>query len=181
MLTESDMQIYDIPECYNDENVDIRETLRSVLKEAGRQTGLDFSGGKYSVQFFPSRNGGGEMFVTRFDDPPKSAQKKNVCDDTASSASSPPRWEYAEAFRFERLEDLLAVCRQLRACGFSHRSAAFKDEHNHYYLFTEAPGIHRPMINEYGRSASASAIGLYITEHGNEICTVDAVEVLGKF
>lgn len=181
MLTESDMQIYEIPEWYNDEEVDLREALRAVLKEAGRQTGLDFSGGKYSVQFFPSRSGGGEMFVTRFDDPTESLPAQKELTDTVSLTSSPPRWEYAEAFRFERLEDLLAVCRQLRAFGFAHRSAAFRDEKNHYYLFTEAPGVHRPMINEYGRSASAGAIGLYIAEHGKEICTENAVEVLGKF
>ena len=47
MLTESDMQIYEIPESYGGGDADIREALRAVLTEAGKRTGLDFSGRKY--------------------------------------------------------------------------------------------------------------------------------------
>ena len=178
MLTESDMQIYEIPEGYGGGDADIREALRAVLTEAGKRTGLDFSGRKYSVQFFPSRGGGGEMFVTRFDESLTEAAEER--DDEPASAAGPVRWEYAEAFSFASLEHLLAVCHALSESGFAHRSAAFFDERGRYYLFAEAPGLHRPMMNEYGKSESARAVGLYITEHGQEICTSNAVEILGK-
>ena len=54
MLTESDMQIYEIPESYGGGDADIREALRAVLTEAGKRTGLDFSGRKYT---FPVPSG----------------------------------------------------------------------------------------------------------------------------
>lgn len=178
MLTESDMQIYEIPESYGGGDADIREALRAVLTEAGKRTGLDFSGRKYSVQFFPSRGGGGEMFVTRFDE--AHGETAEAEPERDASAAGPVRWDYAEAFSFDAIEHLLAVCRALSEGGFAHRSAAFLDERGRYYLFAEAPGIHRPMISEYGKSESARAVGLYITEHGQEICTGNAVEILGK-
>ena len=118
------------------------------------------------------------MFVTRFDE--AQAETPDTQDVDPSSASGPVRWEYAEAFSFDSLDHLLSVCRALSECGFAHRSAAFFDERGRYYLFAEAPGIHRPMINEYGKGESARAVGLYITEHGQEICTSNAVELLGN-
>ena len=192
MLDAGDMSAYDLPT----EGIDycesaVREAFRAVLKDAGRKTGMDFSDSRLSIQLYPSRGGGCEMFVTRTNDRPEplGEEKQREGDVYAAQELSAdvrsnekhPRWERSEAFGFESMTWLLTVCRRLKRIGFSGSSAAFHDESGRCFLLIEAPTSIRPLIIEYGTPESPEAVRLYISEHGSTICPRRAVELLGDY
>lgn len=192
MLDAGDMTAYDLPT----EGIDycesaVREAFRAVLKDAGRKTGMDFSDSRLSIQLYPSRGGGCEMFVTRTGDRPESyCEPKLTETNVTTPQESPsdtrseekhPRWERSEAFGFESMTWLLSVCRRLKRIGFSGNSAAFRDENGKCFLLIESPAGIRPLIIEYGTPESPEAVRLYISEHGSTICPKTAVELLGDY
>lgn len=202
MLNASDMSAYDLP----NEDLDycdfaVRDAFRAILKDAGRKTGVDFSDGRLSIQLYPSKSGGCEMFVTRnpsdeeitqggksrrISSSPERMQtignaSEKSLNERKNTEERKPSWERSEAFAFESMQWLLSVCKRLKQIGFSGKSAAFRDESGRCFLLVESPGGIRPLIIEYGTAESAEAVRLYISEHGNTLCTRRAVEILGEF
>ena len=183
MLNASDMNAYDLPTdgidyCENN----VRDAFRAVLKDAGRKAGMDFSDGRLSIQLYPSKSGGCEMFVTRTAARSKSEHgrvSEKESSTQCGNANEALHWERAEAFSFESLRWLLSICKRLKHIGFSGSSAAFRDDIGRYYLILDSPGQFRPQILECGNSEQAEAVRLYIGEHGNTICSRNAVELLG--
>ena len=164
----------------------LREAFRAVLKDAGKQTGVDFTEGRLSIQLYPSRSGGCEMFVTRSAAKEKRdkgripKEHETERESFSLSASEEPRWERSECFLFETTEWLISVCRRLITAEFSGRSAAFRDERGRWFLLLENVTALRPLVTEYGTAEEAEALRLYICEHGRSICPVRAVETLGR-
>ena len=189
MLNASDMRAYDLPAGGLDYcESTVREAFRAVLKDAGRKTGMDFSDGRLSIQLYPSKGGGCEMFVTRNGDPTShkprlrsATTEQEVPSKHYAEETQLPRWERAEAFGFESMQWLLSVCRRLRRIGFSGKSAAFRDENGKCFLLVEASASIRPLIIEFGTPEPPEAVRLYISEHGTTLCAREAVETLGSF
>lgn len=195
MLSAVDMTAYDLPtEGFDYCESTVREAFRAVLKDAGRKTGMDFSDARLSIQLYPSKSGGCEMFVTRNNEVPlfsgadTSLSKEITKADIPSSLRKErrteemhPRWDRSEAFGFESMQWLLSICKRLKKVGFSGSSAAFRDENGRCFLLIESPGTVRPLIIEYGTQESPEAVRLYISEHGSTICSRKAVETLGDF
>ena len=186
MLDALDMDAYDLPtDGFDYCEKAMREAFRAVLRDAGRKTGVDFSDGRLSIQLYPSKTGGCEMFVTRAADGNAFGGTKRKATMDISKGELPPdteevvSWEKAEAFGFESMRWLLSVCKRLYRVGFSGNSAAFRDENGKCFLLIEAPANVRPLIIEFGTPESPEAVRLYISEHGHAICEVGAVETLG--
>lgn len=192
MLDACDMTAYDLPTDGLDycEHT-VREAFRAVLKDAGRKTGMDFSDSRLSIQLYPSKSGGCEMFVTRTGEKlDERTGRENGIESLTTTVSSTqsrcgderkPRWDRSEAFGFESLKWLLSVCKHLKRIGFSGNSAAFCDENGRCFLLIEAPASVRPLIVEYGTTESPEAVRLYISEHGSTLCRKHAVEILGEY
>ena len=187
MLNANDMSAYDLPTegidyCENS----VREAFRAVLKDAGKKTGLDFSDGRLSIQLYPSKAGGCEMFVTRTATGGSGRTRtesggihvKNPATKVKEEDGA-PRWERSEAFAFESMKWLLSVCKRLRRIGFTGNSAAFRDETGRCFLVIDTTATLRSQIIEYGTGESAEAVRLYISEHGSTICPRNAIEILG--
>ena len=186
MLSASDMSAYDLPsESFDYCDEAVREAFRAVLKDAGKKTGLDFSGGRLSIQLYPSKSGGCEMFVTKNSDGTRGARYKPISEgvpdppDAHPNAEKDEIWEGAEVFGFDSMHRLLSACHALLCAGFCGKSAAFLDERKRCFLLLNPAGRLRPITAEYGKSESTDAVRLYISEHGREICHSDAVETLG--
>ena len=90
---------------------------------------------------------------------------------------------------FDRLEDLLAVCRRLMAAGFRGASRVYisEGEQSVWYLFLEiagAVGTRLPrrlaFLGEYGLAVKEEGSEAYLGEYGRLICGESAVEVLGR-
>ena len=185
MLNATDMDIYDLPS----EGIDccestIRDAFRAVLRDVSRKSGMNFADGRLSIQFYPSKGGGCEMFVTIHQARTEQSPKKEKCRERephAASTVNPEeiRWDLSEAFSFESMQWLLSVSAQLRRVGFRGASAAFRDENGRCFLILDPCGAFRPLITEYGAEENPKAVRLYISEHGSPICLAGAIETLG--
>ena len=189
MLTPADMIQFEFnTERLGEDSEQMRRSFRLLMREVRRKIGFDMDDRKISVQYFPSREGGCEMFVSSL---PGNAEKKDHAPANSKSAL-PVRAAQRQAgfrrdgaYRFDSLERLLRVCKRLRSVGYIGESAAFRDEKNRYYLLLNtlsASPFSAPeelaFLTEYGESGNAPMLKIYLREHASLLCR-DAVEQLG--
>ena len=92
------------------------------------------------------------------------------------------------AFFFPDVRSLCKVCRILKESGTVPMSRAFADCNGGYYLLLINTGLSAyarldrlTFILEYGRRENPDCLSSYISEHGREICSKNAIEVLAEF
>ena len=193
MLTPSDMMQYNLnADCIGKDSEQMHKSFRLLLEEIHRQTGFDFDDRKVSVQFFPSREGGCEMFVSSIFQGAAGEKRKELPAArsgnalTVRASKGNGSFQRDGAYRFDTMDVLLRVCHRLRGIGYIGESAAYRDERNFYYLlfrtrssspFTVPEEL--GFLAEYGKTENAAMLRLYFREHGDLICAPDAVERLG--
>ena len=203
-LTSDDMTQYDLDcDTMDYDNTETRKAFRDILDRAKHATGFDAAGDRVFVQLYPSKKGGCEMYVTKLG--LVCAERREGERTTRTSAARvthtnhpttavSPQSESGEererlgAYRFEGLEPLLSVCRQLVARGYAAHSSAYRDEKARYYLLLceRAGAFGTPVgeyafITEFGTPENARTVRLYISEHGSVICEGNAVATLSRF
>ncbi len=205
MLTPTDMCHFELTnDCIGDDSEKMRRAFRHLMTEIKKQTDFDADDNHISIQYFPSREGGCEMFITHLPALPAAAKDEapedsNTRTETrgrsahlrAPSGALSKRGIHAFrrdlAYRFDRVEDLLAVCRRLFDLDYIGESQAFRDERKQYYLLLallcpspfslpEELGF----ITEYGSLENAAFLKLYLTEHGRILCATNAVHRLSS-
>ena len=195
MLTPTDMCHFELDaESFGENSADMHRAFRLLLEEVRKQTDFDADGRRISVQYFPSREGGCEMFISNLQG-----------DESASHAvakalhplpKEPLQLQPAKrgggfrrdcAYRFESLQSLLAACHRLLKIGYVCESNAYRDEKNNYFLFlsvTSSSPFSIPaeldFLTEYGSIQNAASLILYIREHGSLIRSPDAISILGE-
>ena len=188
MLTPMDMRQFELStDNFYDNSEKMHRSFRLLLDEVRRQSGFEADDHRISVQYFPSREGGCEMFISNL-----SADKdKSTCALTPAQEMQPaPRtrgsFSRSFAYRFERLEELLSVCQRLLQRDYITASSAWRDDAGRYYLilntFTASPFATPEelyFVVEYGRLENAAQLRLYLSEHGAVVCAEDAVGTLG--
>ncbi|MBE6633689.1 MAG: adaptor protein MecA [Ruminococcaceae bacterium] len=190
MLTPSDITLYELndnePLTQNHPNA-----IRRLLCEVRRQLGLDFDDSHISIRYFPSKGGGGEMFVCGA--PSKNSEERRRAS-SARNASLPQasekavfsgfRWE--GAYRFEALSHLLSACARLQEVDYVGESAVYRDHCSYFLLlrtYARAPFAipdELTFLSEYGSVENVTHLRLYIKEHGTLIRSPDAVSVLAQ-
>ena len=198
MLTLSDMTRFEIPEEVPEmTNEQIRGAFREILNEARSITGFNTAGDRLYVQYYPSKKGGCELFVTKLGRPGQGDSQSSalpargsvgLAEPAASEASAGSGGEHrVTAYSFEGVSVLLSACHRLSGSGYGNDSAAWKDENGNVYLFLY--GVRRPRVGqedpfafltEYGTPENADSLLLYIREHGKPICETHAVETLAR-
>ena len=195
MLTSSDMTQFALDPS-SIENCDAQTTaaFRLFWGEVCRQYGLDFDDSHLSVQYFPSRGGGCEMFVSSMQNVAAGEDKERRRRASGGGNAVLPigktlsgNFMRETAYRFETLQALLAACHRLKSIGYIGESDAFRDGASAYYLLLKllSPSPFTlpdefAFLCEYGRPENASALRLYFREHGSMIRSPDAVDVLAK-
>ena len=188
MLTPMDMRQFELcADNFYDDSEKMHRSFRLLLEEVRRQSGFEADDHRISVQYFPSREGGCEMFISNL-----SPERENMsCALTTAPGMSPTtrtRGSFCRSFayRFEGLEELLSVCRRLLPMDYISASSAYRDDAGRYYLFLStfaASPFATPeelyFVVEYGSLENASQLRLYLAEHGTIICAEDAVGTLG--
>lgn len=180
MLSDSDMKDYSL-NCasvdYDDRET--RTVFWNILHRAKDETGFDAEGGKIFIQFYPSKEGGCEMYVTKL------GLVRNDEHEKKDKKQSSGLRECA--YSFDALEKLLAVCRRLSEIGYPEKSAAWRSS-DKYYLLLEEPeeNAYIPLtectfIREYGKSESFRSLKMLLAEQGECICAEDAVDILSQF
>ena len=157
-----------------------RAFLRKLLRCAEGEVGFVTERFRTLIQLYVSRDGGCEIFVSRIE-PPDSEEGDGASHNERISVE--PVSASSLAFRFERIEWLLAVCRRLRQLGFSGESHAYLGPDGSYYLCLEdLPPMCADayaFIYEYGHGESPDATHSLLRECGRLICPSRAVEQLG--
>lgn len=195
MLTPTDMSHFELnTDILGEDMVKTHHAFRLLLSELKTQIGFEADDRHISVQYFPSREGGCEMFISNLqenesaggDSATMKTQDKNALQLRALKKPNDCFWRDF-AYRFDTLDDLLSVCKRLYFIGYISESAAYRDEHKRYYLFLSALSASPfsipdeiGFIVEYGSIENAPALKLYIREHGTPICQSDAIAQLAK-
>ena len=188
MLTPMDMRQFELSnDNFYDDSEKMHRSFRLLLDEVKRQSGFEADDHRISVQYFPSREGGCEMFISNL-----SGDKENgSCALTPAPEMQPaPRtrgsFSRSFAYRFEGLDELLSVCRRLLPMDYINASSAWQDDTGQYYLFLNtfvASPFATPeelyFVVEYGTIENASQLRLYLAEHGTVICAENAISTLG--
>ena len=188
MLTPTDMRQFELStDNFYDDSEKMHRSFRRLFDEVKRQSGFEADDHRISVQYFPSREGGCEMFISNL----SSDREKSSCALTPTQGMHPAmhtRGSFCRSFayRFDGLEELLLVCRRLLPMDYITASSAYRDDAGRYYLFLStfaASPFATPeelyFIVEYGTIQNASQLRLYLSEHGRVICAEDAVGTLG--
>ena len=188
MLTPMDMRQFELStDNFYDDSEKMHRSFRLLLDEVKRQSGFEADDHRISVQYFPSREGGCEMFISNL----SGDMENGNCALTPAPEMQPaPRtrgsFSRSFAYRFEGLAELLSVCRRLLVMDYINESSAWRDDGGRYYLFLNtfaASPFATPeelyFVVEYGTIENASHLRLYLAEHGNIICAEDAVGTLG--
>ena len=197
MLTPTDMCHFELNnDSLGDDTAKMRQAFRLLMDEVKKQTGFDADDRHISIQYFPSREGGCEMFVTNL---PLTSPITNTKEEKAlvkqgnslslSLAPQKPSGSFRKdcAYRFDDLNHLLRVCKRLHEIGYISESSAFRDEKKQYYLILTvlcSSPFSMPeelgFILEYGYWENPSLLKLYIREHGQVISSPDAVSELAQ-
>ncbi len=195
MLTPTDMCHFELnADSFGEDTAQMHRTFRLLLEEIRKQTDFEADDRQISVQFFPSREGGCEMFIsdlTKTEALPPEQEKLPLLREAprrqrlSRSVSGGFRRECI--YRFPELNALLSVCKRLLTIGYLGKSCAWRDTHGAFYLLlsvrTPSP-FSMPeelqFLSEYGSIENTAMFRLYIREHGSAICAESAVRRLGE-
>lgn len=195
MLTSTDMKNYalDVQKLSGGAE-ETRQAFRHLLHDAGIDGGFEPGNDKIYIQYYPSREGGCEMFITRLDQvaaPMDTVGTQSV----QKSAKKEIRSGWQLAFRFNSLSSLLLSCRALdmvlSSLAGRVTSSVYRDEReekDQFYLLISVVGhddhaepfaLSR-ILSEFGYKLSHQDAKLYLGEHGEPLCLKNAIETLGR-
>ena len=194
MLTPTDMCHFELdPDSFAENSAEMHRTFRLLLDEVRKQTDFDADDRRISVQYFPSREGGCEMFISNLqgdEQPSATAKALNPIPKIPLQLQPVKRngsFRRECAYRFDSLQSLLSACQRLLKIGYLCESNAYRDEKNSYFLLltvaSQSPFSlpdELDFLVEYGSVQNASALILYIREHATLIRSPDAIAVLGN-
>ncbi len=186
MLTPTDMRHFELdPDNFTEDSEGMHRSFHRLLEEVKKQTGFTADDTHISVQYFPSREGGCEMFISAH-------ARAEVPSLPPAKAVQPLKrtsnWFEREcAYRFATLDSLLTVCHRLSMIGYIGSNSAYFDEKGRYYLLftvrSESP-FQTPeelmFPGEYGTIENTPLLKIYLSEHGTLICPENAVYRLGQ-
>ena len=150
-LSKEDMDFYDIEfDMLDYTNVETRRVIWSILDEANRSLGFEFSKDSLYIQAFRSRCGGCELFVSHEE---KKAEPM--------------------LFRFDNSENIIIGCARLKNCGFEGKSLAYTGDCGSFYLELHAEDDKYIYLDELSLRLPYSES--YLSEHTKLLCD-NAVE-----
>ena len=192
MLTPTDMRHFELnADTFGEDTVQMHRAFRLLLDEIRKQTDFEADDNRISVQYFPSREGGCEMFISNLPPPSYEPEQTALCCPIQQGLQlqkiSRGKSFYKEcAYGFESLSSLIGVCARLYGADYIESSNAFFDSAGRYYLIltvmTVSPFIIPKELNfivEYGSIENATVLRLYLREYGETICKEDAIGHLG--
>lgn len=194
MLTPTDMTHFELDsQTLGEDSVQMHRSFRLLLDELRLKIGFDADDKHISIQYFPSREGGCEMFISNLQEsntegavPVINSISKNALQiHTGKKSTGCFKREFA--YRLPTLDALLAVCERLRRINYICESTAYRDRKKQYYLLmsalSESP-FSTPdeigFILEYGTIENYAMRKQYLQEHGTVLCGEKAIEVLSK-
>lgn len=180
MLSPEDMKHYELDTA---KMCDLsgRTAFRNILNDARDRCGFDTLGDRVFVQYYPEKNGGCEMFVTKLTE-----TLKDKLPSGGTEEPRPGRFYHSEIterydsgyiiYSFAEMKYLLMTCNRLKEAKYEGESRVFRiiDKCRYYLVLT---GESYFAVENNGVRC-ASSFYYVIIEHGELICS-DAVKLLG--
>ena len=197
MLTPTDMSHFELnADSFGEDSAQMHRAFRLLFHEIRQQIDFDADDHRISVQYFPSREGGCEMFICNLQGEEREGTQNTLTAPplkiTDGAKLHPVKKQSGHfrrdcAYRFESLSNLLLACRRLSSLPCITESEAYRDEKDRYFLLltvmTSSP-FSTPeeldFVVEYGSIENASLLRLYIKEHARLIAAPNAVPQLGS-
>ena len=196
MLTPMDMSHFELDsDSFGEDSAQMHRSFRLLLTEVRRQTDFDADDSHISVQYFPSIEGGCEMFICNLSDA-DGKKEANDCAIVPAEKSAVELRPYKKrngsfrkdcAWRFSCLDHLLRACRRLKNCPGVLESSAWRDEGGDYFLVFTILSVSPystpddvEFLLEYAIMESAPHLWVYIREHAAPICIKNAVWQLAE-
>ncbi len=183
MLNKDDIERYDIDlSNVSYSSTETRRAFWSILDEVKHQIGFDAASERVLVQLYPSREGGGEMFVTKLG---LLTYTDETDEGTEGIVECLPH-DRTLVYTFNSVGDLIAACRLASNAGHISQSTAWIDDIGKCYLFALGDAQASMeylcgLMSEYGTAEEFMSADTYIKEHGRQLCVGDAVEKLASF
>ncbi len=146
--------------------------FREILDKAKEQTGFESGASQLYVQFYPSKDGGGEMYITRKSIHMGEGNIRHIGDGGTFDIRS----TYITVFKSS--ENLIALCRRLHGDRFTGTSMLYNCAGKYFLVLN---GISDENFNtylaEYGKAFVSDSLRLaFLEEHGNLLCENNTVE-----
>ncbi len=169
MLTKSELDKYNLDSAaLEGEHTYTRRVFRALLSDVKRVAGFDASSDKVFIQFYPSRDGGAEIYITRL-----------LARDEAQTKNTRQKAVY----RFPTLSALLAACSHADTAAQALESSAWCGADGACYLIvTNAVNPSYERLNvamrAFGRKLTSPAASAYVAEHATCIAETNALSTL---
>lgn len=189
ILTNDDMTEMNIsPKELDYSKVSTKHILWNLLDKAQKETGFNADKSKLYVQVFPSRDGGCEMFVTKYSDNEKTdiemPLKTKLTEDVG-----------CDKFIVLTFDDLLKLCNRMITEKLKLNTSLYYDSSGTYILLIKN-SRHLPSyfhatenycripeyLSEYGKVHELTERAMcYLEEHCKRITSGNAAEILSAF
>ena len=193
MLTPTDMCHFELDAAhFGEDSAEMHRAFRLLLDEVRKLTDFDADDHRISVQYFPSREGGCEMFISNLQ---SDDREYSTCAKSMTALQKVPlqlqpakrngSFRRECAYRFEELQSLLLACQRLLQIGYLCESSAYRDEQTYFLILTVTSSSpfslpdELDFLVEYGTIQNPATLLLYIREHATLIRAGDAITVLG--
>lgn len=182
MLTKKDvseLELDGINADYSDREV--RTKVWRILDRVKESHGFTHEGEKLLIQFYPSRDGGAELFVTKLARLPRGGERAMSKTESVTMLDLRPR-----IYKFERLDELIRAARIIKDRDSIGRSELFFSEGDGYYLNVAERGASRfghicefAILSEFATAIPKERYP-YITEHYKKLADGNAIELLSR-
>lgn len=173
MLTAEEVISYGIESDKSDySDPAVRKAFWKILDRAREECGFKVTGEKLLIQYYPSRCGA-EIFVTRLGKISLGVERSISGAESVAMLSSKNM-----IYRFESLEELSRLCREIKNSVGGHTGDVYLSEDGCYYLFFEERcdyGTLSPfsIVTEFAEEIPQT-MEIYIKEHSEAVSIGDA-------
>ena len=182
MLTEAEVKTFGLDSVGDDyNNAQIKKQVWGILDTVKREYGFDHTRGKLLIQFYPSKDGGAELFVTVLGIMPKSKEEYIARSDNVTVLDSRKR-----IYFFENFADLLQAAKAVSGTKSIRHSELFWNKDEGYYLEIEERGSSRlghicefAILSEFADTVPKDRYP-YITERADKLTDGNAVAILAR-
>lgn len=182
MLTPGDVKSFG----FNIKNVDYndietRSAVWRLLDEAKKKCGFDAGQEKLLIQFYPSQDGGAELFVTKLSGLAKQSERRLSRSEGVTMLQTTK-----QIYNFASLGDLIRAAKTVKDMDYIKESELYYSDDEGYYLLVLGRGGSRlgdvselAVLSEYSKRLP-NALLPFVTEHCELIRSHDAIGLLSS-
>ena len=162
-------------------DTEVRSKVWNILSRVKSDYGFDYEGEKLLIQFYPSKDGGAELFITKLLNLQKKNEKVMSKSENVTMLDTKPR-----IYKFDKLDELIRAAKIIKRRGGVASSELFYSEEDGYYLNISERGALRfdhicefAIISEFATPVAKEKYP-YITEHFEKLAEDSAIELLSS-